>query len=152
MEKFCFQYCQKIVVFSNDKQSVLLCRRKNEADYDGVFSFIGGKMETNDESILAGLQREKNEEVGENFKIKIFPKFTHNILFRKNDGSSMILPHYLAIYESGEIKLNDEYSEFKWIEVNKLSKFEPKIPGVDSVVKLLKELNKISKNYEFILI
>ena len=37
-----FQYCQKIVVLSKDKNKVLLCKRKGEADYDGTFSFIGG--------------------------------------------------------------------------------------------------------------
>ena len=59
-----FQYCQKLVVLSTDKQSVLLAQRKGEADYDGVFSFIGGKLETTDESLLAGMRREKNEEIG----------------------------------------------------------------------------------------
>jgi len=111
MDQYNFQYCQKIIVLSKDKSSVLLCRRKGEADYDGVFSFIGGKMETTDESIVAGLKREKDEEVGPDFRIRVYPKFTPNILFRKKDGSSMILPHYLAIHEAGEIELNEEYSE-----------------------------------------
>lgn len=152
MDKYCFLYCQKIIVFSKDKKKVLLCRRKGEADYDGVFSFIGGKMETGDRSIIDGLKREKNEEVGENFKIKIFPTFTHNVLFRKKDGSSMILPHYLAIHESGEIKLSEEYSEFKWVEVDDLSVFEPKIPNIDLMAKFANKLNEIAGDSEFILI
>jgi ADP-ribose pyrophosphatase YjhB (NUDIX family) len=152
MDKYCFQYCQKIVVFSRDKRKILLCKRKGEEDYDGTFSFIGGKMETGDESILEGLRREKNEEVGEDFKIKIFPTFTHNVLFRKKNGSSMILPHYLAVYESGEIKLNEEYSEFKWVEVDKLAEFEPKIPNVDVMATLVNELHSIGKESDFILI
>lgn len=53
-----FQYCQKLVVLSQDLDKVLLARRKGEADYDGVFSFIGGKMEMTDESLLAGMKRE----------------------------------------------------------------------------------------------
>jgi hypothetical protein len=48
MENLLFQYCQKIVVYSQDGQSVLLCKRKGEADFDSVFSFIGGKMERSD--------------------------------------------------------------------------------------------------------
>lgn len=152
MTKYCFQYCQKVIVFSKDKKSVLLCKRKGESDYDGTFSFIGGKMEVSDELILAGLKREKNEEVGEGFKIKIFPIFTHNVLFRKSDGNSMILPHYLAIHESGEIQLGEEYSEFKWIEVDSLGAFEPKIPNVDLMVKYIDRLDEIAKEDEFILI
>ncbi len=152
MDKYSFQYCQKIVVFSNDRKKVLLCKRTSEEDYDGVFSFIGGKMEITDDSILDGLRREKNEEVGEDFKIKLFPTFTHNVIFRKQDGNSMILPHYLAIYESGEINLGEEYSEFKWVEVDKLSEFEPKIPNIDLMVSFVSKLNSISEESEFVLI
>ena len=76
MEKYNFQYCQKIVVFSKEVDKVLLCKRKGEADFDGTFSFIGGKMETTDGAILEGLRREKNEEVGEGFKVCIYPTFT----------------------------------------------------------------------------
>jgi ADP-ribose pyrophosphatase YjhB (NUDIX family) len=50
----------------------LLAKRKGEADFDGVFSFIGGKMETTDETLLAGMQREKNEEVGDEVRLRIF--------------------------------------------------------------------------------
>ena len=64
MEQYNFQYCQKIVVLSKDRTKVLLCKRKGEADYDGIFSFIGGKMETTDISIIEGLKREKDEETG----------------------------------------------------------------------------------------
>ena len=52
-----FQYIQKLVVLSSDRQSVLVAKRKGEADYDGTFSFIGGKMETTDESLIAGMKR-----------------------------------------------------------------------------------------------
>jgi ADP-ribose pyrophosphatase YjhB (NUDIX family) len=52
MENLLFQYCQKIVVYSQDGQKVLLCKRKGEADFDGTFSFIGGKMERSDGGIL----------------------------------------------------------------------------------------------------
>lgn len=125
-----FQYCQKLVVFSADKQSVLLARRRSEIDYDGVFSFIGGKLETTDESLLAGMQREKNEEIGPDVKLRVLPNVTYNILFRKKDGNTMVLPHVPAMYVSGNIVLNDEYSEYKWVPVVELEDFEPKIESI----------------------
>ena len=152
MEKYNFQYCQKIVVLSKDRAKTLLCRRKGEADFDGVFSFIGGKMETTDLSLLDGLKREKDEEVGESFKIKIYPTFTSSLLFVKKDGHKMIIPHYLAIHESGEAKLNEEYSEYQWIKIDKLEEFEPKIPGIPEMVNRLLRLEKIAKEKEFVLI
>ncbi len=137
--KYYFQYCQKIVVFSHDFTKVLLCKRKNEADYDGVYSFIGGKMETTDKNIITSMQREKNEEVGENFKVKIYTKFSNNLIFKKKSGDYMILPHYLAIHAGGDIKLNEEYSEYQWVNIADLEQFEPKIKNIpESVNKLLK--------------
>jgi NADH pyrophosphatase NudC (nudix superfamily) len=152
MEQYHFQYCQKIMVFSKDRTQILLCKRKGEADYDGIFSAIGGKMEVTDESILAGLQREKNEEVGEDFKVRIYPTYSHNLLFRKKDGNSMILPYYMAIYESGEVKLNEEYSEYRWVSLDELDAFEPKIDCIPEEVRFLKRLQVIQEESEFVLI
>ena len=152
MEQFNFQYCQKIIVLSSDKTKVLLCKRKGEADYDGAFSFIGGKMENTDSSIVEGLKREKDEEVGESFKVLLYSTFSSNLLFRKKDGNSMILPHYLAIHKEGSIELNEEYSEFKWVEISKLNDFEPKIPSIPKSVEEMLRLEKNSTEKEFILI
>ena len=152
MENYHFQYCQKIVVFSKDKTQVLLCKRKGEADLNGVFSCIGGKMETTDPSILEGLQREKKEEVGGDFKIKLYPTYSHNLLFHKKDGNAMILPYYMAIYESGEVKLNDEYSEYRWVNLDELEAFEPKVDCIPEEVRLLRRLEAIQEEGEFVLI
>ncbi|MDD2647027.1 MAG: NUDIX hydrolase [Patescibacteria group bacterium] len=152
MEKYNFQYCQKTVVFSKDMTSVLLCKRKGENDYDGVYSFIGGKMETPDKSFIAGLQREKNEEVGGGFKIEIYPIFTINHIYLKKSGDSMILPHFYARHIEGEIILSDEYSEYQWVAINKLTQFEPKISTIPDVVNKLLELKKIIKNEDLIVI
>jgi NADH pyrophosphatase NudC (nudix superfamily) len=143
MERYNFQYCQKIVVFSSDLTSVLLCRRQDEKDLNGIFTFIGGKMEITDESILAGLLREKNEEVGAAFKINIFTKYSTNLFYIKKDGSRMILPHYFAIHKSGEIVLNSEYSEYRWVKIEDLNEFEPKIPNIPKTVSDMELLFKI---------
>lgn len=152
MNTYNFQYCQKIVVYLKDELSVLLCKRKDEADFDGVFSFIGGKMETTDKNIIEGLRREKNEEVGENFKIKLFPAFTTNIFFVKKDGNAMILPHYYAVHESGDIQLSDEYSEFKWVQLKDIAAFEPKVFSIPEILDKLAILKTIIHKTEFVII
>lgn len=150
MEKFNFQFCPKIVVFSTDLKEVLLCKRKNEKDYNGIFSFIGGKMETTDKSIMAGIAREKNEEVGNNFKIKLYAKYSANAFFIKKDGARMVLPHYGAIHEHGEITLSEEYSEYVWVSVDKLNVFQPKIETIPEKVAEMRSLLKISCDEDFI--
>jgi 8-oxo-dGTP pyrophosphatase MutT (NUDIX family) len=125
-----FQYCQKLVILSSDKKSVLLARRKGEADYDGTYSFIGGKMETTDESMLAGMKREKDEEVSASAVVRVLPDESYNVLFRKKDGSRMILPHIAGVYVSGDIQLNGEYSDYTWVPLTELAAFEPKIANI----------------------
>ena len=152
MSNLHFQYCQKIVVLSKDFKKVLLCKRKGEADLDGIFTFIGGKMETTDETIINGLTREKNEEVSPDFKIKIFPTFTYNMTFKKKDGNLMILPHFLAIHHSGDIKLNEEYSEYRWVEIDNLSNFHPMISSIPETIKNLLKLKKIITDNDYLII
>lgn len=148
--KYNFQYCQKIILFSEDWQSVFLAKRYGEADYDGTFSFIGGKMETTDESIAAGLKREKDEEIGESARVRVYMDATRNLLFRKKDGSVMILPHYTAQYVDGEIKLNaEEYSEYAWVPVTELADFEPKIANIPELVAWAGELRASLKPEDF---
>jgi ADP-ribose pyrophosphatase YjhB (NUDIX family) len=153
MEKYHFQYCQKIVILSQDKTKILLCKRKGEADYDGIFSFAGGKMETTDGSLIEGLKREKDEEIGENFKIKLLQTFSLNKLYKKKDGNTLILPHYLATHQTGEVTLNtEEYSEYQWVEINKLEEFEPKVSNIPDVIEELFKLEKIADEKDFITI
>lgn len=131
--KYLFQYCQKLVILSNDKHAVLLARRDNETEFDGVFSFIGGKMEITDSSLIDGMKREKDEEIGQDVVVKILPNETFNKYFVKKDGSCMVLPHIPGYFKSGEIKLSKEYSELKWVPLADLEHFEPKIDGINEI-------------------
>lgn len=135
MNNTLFQYCQKLIVLSEDRSKVLLARRKGEADFDGVYSFIGGKMETTDETILAGMKREKDEEIGLNARVGILPTETKNLLFRKKDGNAMILPHIAGVYIAGDINLNEEYSDYQWVPIDSLDEFEPKIEGIPELTQ-----------------
>ena len=143
MQRYSFQYCQKLVVLSADKTAVLLAKRMGEADYDGTWSFIGGKMETSDETLVAGMQREKNEEIGAGVQLRILPHETYNLLFRKKDGNSMVLPHIAGQYISGNIHLNDEYSEYRWVPLDELEALEPKIDNIPALTTWA--LGKISQ-------
>lgn len=134
--KYAFQYCQKLVIFSEDRKSIFLARRKNEAYYDGLYAFIGGKMEITDKDIIDGLRREKNEEVGKEMRLKVYPGATHNVLYyKRKDNFTMVLPHYIAVYIGGDIRLNKkEYSDYKWVPIKELHKLESKIDNIPDVV------------------
>lgn len=145
-----FQYCQKIVILREGNE-VLLAQRRGEQDYDGVYSFIGGKLETTDGSILAGLKREKEEEIGKVVVLSILPYLSCNAYFVKSNGQHMILPHYYAEYIEGEILLNpEEYSGYKWVKITDLEVFEPKIPNITSMVDKVLELKSTAQPADFI--
>jgi len=149
--KYNFLYIPKLIIFSEDTMKVLLAKRKGEADYDGAFSFIGGKMETSDGSIVEAIRREKTEEIGEAAKIRVYLPATNNVLFRKSDGSQCILPHYLAMFAGGEIKLNeDEYSEYRWAAVDDLSTLNPKIENIPDMVNWALALKSFADTKDFV--
>jgi ADP-ribose pyrophosphatase YjhB (NUDIX family) len=149
MDKYSFQLCPKIVLFSKDMTKIFLCKRKGEQDYDGVFSFIGGKIEKTDKDLLSGIKREKDEEVGKFCIVKISLKYSTDLLFNKKDKNKMFIPHYIAIYIDGKITLSDEYSEYKWIEVKKIKEFEPKIPTIPTVLDRLLSIMPLLKEEDF---
>lgn len=145
MDPTLFQYCPKIVVFRNDDQEVLLARRIDEQDYNATYSFIGGKSEVTDGTLIEALQREKNEEVGEQFKIRINAAISWNIRFNKKDGNTMIIPHHYAVYVSGEVALSSEYDDYKWVKVSELESFEPKINNIPTAVQEVLRLKSITR-------
>ncbi|MEU0506827.1 NUDIX hydrolase [Nocardia sp. NPDC005998] len=140
-----FQYCQKLIVIDPATDSILLARRKGEADYDGVYSFIGGKMETTDSTILDAIRREKEEEIGQAATILIAEDLSYNVLFKKKDGNSMILPHFYAEYAGGEIELNEEYSDYVWVPKDQLDSFGPMIPTIPEAVRWATEIGEMVK-------
>jgi hypothetical protein len=106
-------------------------------------------METTDGSILEGLRRGKTEEIGSSARVRVFPLISYNVFFRKKDGSSMILPHHAAIYEGGDIVINDEYSEYAWVPLNELEAFEPKIESIPEAVRRAQVILSIAPESEF---
>lgn len=141
-----FQYCQKLFLVDESADSVLLARRRGEEDFDGIFSLIGGKMERSDVTTFAGISREKREEIGASAVVDVLINYSYNVTFVKNDGNAMVLPHYYARYMGGEILLNEEYSDFRWVALSELDTFSPMIDNIDHVGKtLLKILPSVTE-------
>ena len=140
MSNLLFQYCPKLVVFNQNQSSVLLCKRQGEAEFDEVFSLIGGKMEHGDDSILEALRREKTEEVGEDFKIEVLVDYSLNVFYVKKSGVRMVLPHHYARHLAGEPVLNEEYSEYLWVDLDELEAFEPKVQNIGEIVHQMKNV------------
>jgi len=146
-----FHYCPKMIVFSADKKSVLLARRAGEADYDGVYTFIGGKTETTDGGLLEGLKREKDEEIGSDVKLKVcYTMSCYQVWYTKKNGNSMVLPHHIAIYDGGEIELNPaEYDDCKWVPVDEFEE-HAQIPANAPAVRAALRMLSILQDEDFV--
>ena len=65
----------------------------------------------------------------------------------------MILPHFYAIHDSGEIKLNkEEYSEFRWIPIKDIHNFEPKFFTIPEILNKFSILKKIINETDAVII
>ena len=62
----------------------------------------------------------------------------------------MVLPHYYARFLGGEITINEEYSEYKWIAVNEIDDFEPKIETVSRIVRSIQKIEKIAVQEDYL--
>ncbi len=110
-------------------------------------------MEIGDASIVSAIKREKNEEIGPQAKIRLFPLLSHNIVFTKSSGERMILPSYLGIMADGEIQLNlGEYSECSWVPVEQIETFEPKTDAIPEAVRWAKRVMPLLSESDFVVI
>ena len=69
----------------------------------------------------------------------------YQVWYTKNNGNSMVLPHHIAIYQGGEIKLNpEEYDDYKWVpvdEIDKHAQIPANPPAVRAALRYLPMLN-----------
>lgn len=133
-----FQVCCKFVVFDTTGNNILLCQRKWEADFNNTFSFSGGKIENSDNGIWDGMQREKNEELWVKCSLTVYKELCDFAYYIKNDGTHMILPHFLCIFQWWEIILSDEYSAYQRFP---LSELEHTSNIIDTVVPVAKKMH-----------
>lgn len=144
-----YQYCPKVALFYDD--TVLLARRVGEADLNGLYSLVGGKIEHSDPLVTDGIFRELTEEIGHSVAGELLATFCVPVEYTKKDGSRMILPHYYAHYLGGNITLNPaEYTDYLWCPVVDLPGRTDVIPNVHEICHQLLRLVRIATPADFL--
>jgi len=87
---------------------ILLLQRSEKSGRGGEWSFPGGAVESED--AIEGIKREIDEELL--IKVDNIRPFAVRTYFDKNPT---IIIGYLCDHESGEIDLNWEHDDFKWL-------------------------------------
>ena len=119
------------VVLVKDNQILLLKRASNDAWMPDHYAFPGGKFEKGEDALDA-ICRECKEET--NLDID-----KNNIVFLNTISNELGHKFYLAKNFSGDLKLNNEHSDFKWVNPKELSSFKT-VPDVIIVAKAALEV------------
>jgi 8-oxo-dGTP diphosphatase len=97
-------------IFRDDK--VLLVRRARSPG-KGFYSLPGGRVEFG-ESLHTALHREVDEETGLRIEI-IGLAGWREVLPGNSGGGHYLIMSFAARWAAGEVRLNDEHDDFKWI-------------------------------------
>ena len=97
-----------------DSKLLLLKRHPNDAHRPGAWDIPGGRLEPG-ESPFLGLQREAREEA--QIEIEVVQPLEVNH-FARDDGQKITLIIFLCKLTGGEIKLSEEHTEYKWLDLD----------------------------------
>jgi 8-oxo-dGTP diphosphatase len=116
--------------------SILLVKRRNEPG-KGLWSIPGGVLELG-ETLEVAAKREAKEETGVGIAVDSLLD-VYNLI--ENDEVDRIRYHYvlinyLAHYVEGELELNDESSDIKWVKFDELNRYQ----ATKTLRRLLKKL------------
>jgi len=92
-------------------------------------------------SVTNALKREVMEEVGLEISK---PEYLLDLTFIKGDGTPNLVLSYYAEYSSGEVRLDEDATEFAWAGIDELKNFDL-IEGIDEEIKMVDEILKKGK-------
>ncbi len=110
---------------------LIVKRSKNEIAYPSKWAFPGGKVEKG-EDVLTTLKREVLEEV--NLDIEDHHEYLKDYAFIRPDGHNVVGFAFAVRAKSENVKISDDFEDFRWIAPNELSKYNH-IDGMETEVQ-----------------
>jgi len=122
---------EAIIIKNN--QALIIKRRPNDVHNPGTWDIPGGRLEPGEDP-AQGVKREAKEEVNLDIEIILPIDVQH---FTRQDGQVITMIIYLCRPVSEEVKLSEEHTEYKWVNLDNLDDSFPKW-----IVPVLKNIKK----------
>lgn len=123
-----------IVVFNQNKSKVLMCKRK-KAPFKGLYNFVGGKIEPNEDHLQAAY-RELAEETNiskTDIELIHFMDFTYYL-------DDTLLETYIGTL-STNVDIHGEENKLAWIKLTDDFKDLNRFAGNGNIYHILKEIS-----------
>lgn len=119
-------------------EQILITKRSSNRDHDpNKWECVSGRFNQNFATVEDELTREVKEELGQEFEFEIIAPISFYHFYRGNDSNSeMVGINFICNYLSGEIKLSEEHTDYKWINPDAL-------PDYDTDLKLLVDVKHL---------
>lgn len=150
-----FYFVANVVVYRQQDQKCLLLKRSDrEVAHPGKYAVPGGKLEWTDldiakptringevldfeDAVEKLLKREVMEEAGVTISGPL--RYINNVAYVRPDGVPTLLIKFAAQYQSGEVVLEDSFTDFTWANAEEAAEL-PCIEGIIEEVRQTIEL------------
>jgi 8-oxo-dGTP diphosphatase len=142
------------LVYTDDFKYLITKRAMHKKVMPGKWTIPGGGLSVDDYidekpstiesnqwygALEKSLRREIKEEV--NLEIEK-PEFLVDLTFIRPDGIPVIIFSYFAKFMSGEVKLDEDATEFAWVTVEEAEKYDL----IAGILDEIRDIDKILKN------
>ena len=111
-----FQVSVLATIVNDDNQLLMVKRSPKLTHAAGRWECVSGRINVG-EPPVAALKREVSEEASPDFKVEIIePYYTFHLI--RDDGFEVIGISFYCRYIGGEIKLNEEHTDYRWVSID----------------------------------
>ena len=142
------------IIYNSEKKYLITRRSLSKKAFPGKWTVPGGGLETDDyvndpPSTKAGqwyysVEKTLRREVKEEVNIEIGkPQYLLDLTFIIPDGTPCMVLSFYASYTSGEVKLDEDSIDYKWVTVKEAENYDL-IDGILEEIKMVEDIiNKI---------
>lgn len=148
------------IIYNSEGKFLITKRAMHKKHFPGKWTVPGGGLSVDDYinlprthtgdnqwyySLTNALVREVEEEVG----LQIGkPQYLLDLTFIKGSSIPVLVLSYYAEYISGEVTLDDDATEFKWITADEIKHYDL-IEGIDEEIRMVDKILKGGKDVLF---